>query len=46
MAEGKNIQLTIGHCDNAFVNADRALIFRLVSNLIDNAIKFTPHTAT
>jgi heavy metal sensor kinase len=42
MAQEKQVRLSLGPCDEAVIQADKAKIPRLVSNLLDNAIKFTP----
>ncbi len=38
----KNIHLNIKRCDNVSALVDRHKILRLLSNLMDNAVKFTP----
>jgi len=42
IAQEKNIHFNIEHCDNVFALVDRHKILQLLSNLMDNAVKFTP----
>ena len=42
MAQEKNIHFVIERCDTVFASVDRHKILQLLSNLMDNAIKFTP----
>lgn len=42
MAQEKKLQLVCGRCDDALICGDKTRILQLVSNLLDNAIKFTP----
>ncbi len=42
MAQEKNLSFTIDRCDNVVINGDKTRIHQLFSNLIDNAIHFTP----
>ena len=42
MAQEKNLSLIIDRCDSSLINGDKTRIHQLFSNLIDNAIKFTP----
>jgi signal transduction histidine kinase len=42
MAEDRHIQLRVAFAKKALVTGDRDLLFEAVTNLIDNAIKFTP----
>ena len=46
MAEEKNLSFTIGRCDDVVVNGDKTRIHQLFSNLMDNAIKFTPENGS
>ena len=46
MAEEKNLSFTIGRCDDVLVNGDKTRIHQLFSNLMDNAIKFTPENGS
>ncbi len=46
MAEEKQIALTVLAEGEAIVEGDRDLLFEAVSNLVDNAIKFTPERGT
>lgn len=41
LAEDKGVQLVVGACEPAQVYGDRAMLQRLVANLIDNAVKYT-----
>ena len=41
-AEDKGIKLTAGGVEHAALHGDRDLLFEAISNLVDNAIKFTP----
>jgi signal transduction histidine kinase len=43
MAETRNIRLSANFAANAPVVGDRDLLFEAAANLIDNAVKFTPH---
>jgi signal transduction histidine kinase len=43
LAEDRQQPLTVSHCDDVTLHADRNLLFQALSNLVDNAIK---HTAT
>ncbi len=42
MAQEKQLQFTCEQCDDVVICGDRTRILQLVSNLLDNAIKFTP----
>jgi signal transduction histidine kinase len=42
MAQEKQLQFTCERCDDAVICGDRTRILQLVSNLLENAIKFTP----
>jgi heavy metal sensor kinase len=42
IAQEKNIHFVIERCDTVFASVDRHKILQLLSNLMDNAIKFTP----
>lgn len=42
MAQAKQVDLTVGDCDECVVDGDSQLIRQLVMILLDNAIKFTP----
>ena len=42
MAQEKNIHFVVERCDTVFASVDRHKILQLMSNLMDNAIKFTP----
>jgi heavy metal sensor kinase len=41
LVESRPITVTLAHCDEIEVSADRQLIHRLVLNLCDNAVRFT-----
>jgi len=43
VAEEKNIQLTRLWPDSHTISGDRHLLFQLFANVLDNAIKFSPH---
>lgn len=43
LAEDKSIALAVSADGTAIVEGDRDLLFEAASNLIDNAVKFTPH---
>lgn len=45
LAEEKNISVE-QNLVNASLNADRDLIFQLVTNIVDNAVKFTPESGS
>jgi heavy metal sensor kinase len=45
LAEEKGQRLTIGGKSEVFVNADKSLLSQALLNLLDNAIKFSPHTS-
>jgi len=42
IAQEKNIHFVIERCDTVFASVDRHKILQLLSNLMDNAVKFTP----
>jgi heavy metal sensor kinase len=42
MAQEKQLQFTCERCDDVVICGDRTRLLQLVSNLLDNAIKFTP----
>ena len=42
IAEDKRVILRVEAADGATVNGDRDLLFEAVTNLVDNAVKFTP----
>jgi heavy metal sensor kinase len=42
MAQERNIHFVIERCDTVFASVDRHKILQLLSNLMDNAVKFTP----
>ncbi|RZB36732.1 MAG: hypothetical protein SRB2_01811 [Desulfobacteraceae bacterium Eth-SRB2] len=42
IAREKNIHFFIKRCDTVFASVDRHKILQLLSNLMDNAVKFTP----
>lgn len=42
MAQEKNIHFVIERCDTVFASVDRHKILQMLSNLMDNAVKFTP----
>ncbi len=42
IAQEKNIHFVIERCDNVFASVDRHKILQLLSNLMDNAVNFTP----
>jgi len=44
IAQGKNIHFVIERCDTVFASVDGHKILQLLSNLMDNAVKFTPET--
>jgi heavy metal sensor kinase len=45
-AEGKNLTLICKQCDNSFIYGDIQKLQRLVINLLDNAVKYTPAGGT
>jgi signal transduction histidine kinase len=46
MAQEKKLVLTIDRCDSVLINGDKTRVHQLLSNLIDNAIKFTPENGS
>ena len=42
IAEDKGVTLRVDSADEATVHGDRDLLFEAVTNLVDNAVKFTP----
>lgn len=46
MAQEKNLSFTIDRCDDVVVSGDKTRIHQLFSNLMDNAIKFTPENGS
>ena len=42
IARGKNIHFVIKRCNTVFASVDRQKILQLLSNLMDNAVNFTP----
>jgi heavy metal sensor kinase len=42
MAQEKNIHFVIERCDTVFASVDRHKILQLLSNVMDNSVKFTP----
>jgi len=46
MAQEKTLNFAIERSDSISVNADKTRIYQLFSNLIDNAIKFTPENGS
>lgn len=46
MAEEKKLSFTIDRCDDIIINSDKTRIYQLISNLMDNAIKFTPENGS
>ena len=42
IAEDKRVNLQVEAADEAIVHGDRDLLFEAVTNLVDNAVKFTP----
>ena len=46
MTQEKKIAFTIDKCDSVLINGDKTRIHQLLSNLIDNAIKFTPENGS
>jgi signal transduction histidine kinase len=42
MAQEKSLVFSIDRCDDVTANVDKTTIQQLFSNLIDNAVKFTP----
>lgn len=46
LAEGKSIRIVLDVQPVAAIHGDRALLFEMLSNLMDNAIKFSPPNST
>ena len=46
LAEDRSITLAVVAAPVEPIHGDRALLFEMLTNLVDNAIKFTPHSGT
>ena len=46
LAEDKQQQLSIRDINDAYIEGDRDLLFQAISNLLDNAIKYTPENGS
>jgi signal transduction histidine kinase len=46
IAEDKGVVLTVGAQEDVVVRGDRDLLFEAITNLVDNAVKFTPEGGT
>jgi len=43
VAEEKNITITTQANVSVYIDGDRDLLFQVLVNLLDNAVKYTPH---